>query len=107
MKASRARRREAASSEAPVASGYARSAVSLPRTAQRTSAAKRHSETGSNDVARIGYASTATLAQGNPRERALLLRPAAPKSAADMQEMTEQPMLAPEAPDGLAAAALQ
>src|SRR5437763_9044867 len=46
MPPSRAGRRDAASSEAPVSSGYARSAASLPRTAQRASAPKRHSETG-------------------------------------------------------------
>ena len=36
-----------ASSVAPVASGYERDAASLPRTAHRTPAAKRHSEMGS------------------------------------------------------------
>jgi glycosyl transferase family 87 len=45
MPPNRAERREAASSEAPVSSGYDRSTASLPRTAQRTPAAKRHSET--------------------------------------------------------------
>jgi len=47
MPPNRAERREAASSEAPVSSGYARSAASSPRNAQRTSGAKRHSETSS------------------------------------------------------------
>jgi hypothetical protein len=75
MPPSRAERRKAASSEAPVSSGYARSAASLPRTAQRTSAAKGHSETSSGlTVAAVGlFAVSLTLLHWGWYQHAVIL----------------------------------
>src|SRR5437016_1112553 len=49
----------------------------------------------------MGYAGTARLAKGVDAGSLLITRVAALKSAASMQETTEQPTLAPEAANGL------